>query len=106
MVDGLSVVWPQNHWDGLSVVWHQNQWDNFSWFDIKTGGVGFSRFGLKIGGGGFFGLGLKTNSYGLFIWDSKSPRRFLSLGLKTKRATVYRLRHKIDGRMKTTHDTR
>jgi hypothetical protein len=29
MVDGLSVVWPQNHWDG------------------------FSRFGPKIGGSGF-----------------------------------------------------
>jgi hypothetical protein len=40
-VDGLSVVWPQNHWDG------------FLWFGLKTGGDGFSRFGLKIGGSGF-----------------------------------------------------
>jgi hypothetical protein len=37
-VDGLSVVWPQNHWDG------------FLRFDLKTGGDGFSLFDLKIGG--------------------------------------------------------
>jgi hypothetical protein len=33
---------------------------------------------------GFPGLGLKTGSRGLMIWASKSPRRFLSLSLKTK----------------------
>jgi hypothetical protein len=38
-VDGLSVVWPQNHWDG------------FLRIGLKTGGDGFSRFGLKTGGG-------------------------------------------------------
>jgi hypothetical protein len=72
-VDGLSVVWPQNHWVGLSVVWLQNHWDGFSRFGLKTGGDGFSRFGLKTGGGGFSGLGLKTDSYDLVIWGSKSP---------------------------------
>jgi hypothetical protein len=36
------------------------------------------------GGGGFPGLGLKTGSFGLVIWSSKSVRRFLGLGLKTK----------------------
>jgi hypothetical protein len=36
------------------------------------------------GGGGFPGLGLKTGSSGLVLWASKSPRRFLGLGLKTK----------------------
>jgi hypothetical protein len=41
-------------------------------------------------------LGLKTGSSGLVICDSKSPRRFFGLGLKTKRASVCRLRHKID----------
>jgi hypothetical protein len=46
------------------------------------------------GGGGFPGLGLKTGSSGLVIWASKSPRRFLVLGLKTKQDSVYRLRHK------------
>jgi hypothetical protein len=34
------------------------------------------------GGGEFSGLGLKTGSFGLMIWASKSPRRFLGLGLK------------------------
>jgi hypothetical protein len=119
-VDGLSVVWPQNHWDGLSVVWHQNHWDGFLRFDLKTDGGGFLRFSLKSvamifsglvsklvvgfliepqnqGGGGFFSLGLKTDSYGLVIWVSKSPRLFLCLGLKIKQVTVCRLRHKTDG---------
>jgi hypothetical protein len=36
------------------------------------------------GGGGFPDLGLKTGNSGLVIWASKSPRRFLGLGLKTK----------------------
>jgi hypothetical protein len=49
------------------------------------------------GGGGFLGLGFKTGSYSLVIWASKSPRRFLSLYLKTKQVSVCRLRHKIDG---------
>jgi hypothetical protein len=49
------------------------------------------------GGGGFHGLGLKTGSSSLVIWVSKSPRRFLGLGLKTKHALVYRLRHKTNG---------
>ena len=43
---------------------------------------------------------------GLVIWASKSPRRFLGLGLKTMCAMVYRLRLKTDGRMKTARDTR
>jgi hypothetical protein len=49
------------------------------------------------GGGGFPGLGLKTGSIGLVIWLSKSQRRFLGLGLKTKQASVYRLLLKTDG---------
>jgi hypothetical protein len=60
-VYGLSVVWPQNHWDG------------FLWFGIKTGDDGFSLFGLKTGGFRFPRLGLKTGSSGLVIWASKSP---------------------------------
>jgi hypothetical protein len=46
--------------------------------------VGFFIEPQNQGGGGFFGLGIKTHSYGLVIWASKSPRRFLCLGLKTK----------------------
>jgi hypothetical protein len=57
------------------------------------------------GGGGFPGLGLKTDSSGLVIWASKSPRRFLGLDLKTKWASVYRLRHKTDEK-RSARDTR
>jgi hypothetical protein len=60
--------------------------------------VGFLVEPENQGGGGFSGLGLKTGSYGLMIWASTSPRRFLSLGLKTKRALVCLLCHKTDGR--------
>jgi hypothetical protein len=49
------------------------------------------------GGGGFPGLGVKTSSFGLVIWTSKSPRRFLGLGIKIKQASVCRLRRKTDG---------
>jgi hypothetical protein len=48
-------------------------------------------------GGGFPGLGLKTGSYGLMICASKSPRRFLGLGVKTKQVSVCWLCHKTDG---------
>jgi hypothetical protein len=57
------------------------------------------------GGGGFPDLGLKTGITGLVIWASKSPRRFFGLGLKTKWASVCRLRHKTDGG-KSAQDTR
>jgi hypothetical protein len=57
------------------------------------------------GGGWFLGLALKTGSSGLVIWSSKSPRRFLDLGLKTKQALVYRLHHKTDGG-RSARDTR
>jgi hypothetical protein len=46
----------------------------------------------------FFDLGLKTDSFSLVVCASKSPRRFLSLDLKTKRDLVCRLHHKTDGK--------
>jgi hypothetical protein len=49
------------------------------------------------GGGGFPGLCIKTDSFCLVIYASKSPRRFLGLGLKIKWASICRLRHKTDG---------
>jgi hypothetical protein len=52
--------------------------------------VGFLIEPQNQDGGGFFGLGLKTGNFGLVIWASKSPRRFLGLGLKTKQASVCR----------------
>jgi hypothetical protein len=66
--------------------------------------VGFLFEPQNKGGGGFFGLGLKTGSYGLVIWGSKSPRRFLGLGLKTKCVMVCWLRLKTNGRV-TACDT-
>jgi hypothetical protein len=78
---------------GLLVFWHQNHWDGFLQFRLKTGGDGFLWFGLKTsdngflvepqnqGGEGFSGLDIKTGSYGLVIWVSKSPRRFLGLSI-------------------------
>jgi hypothetical protein len=59
--------------------------------------VGFLVEPQNQGDGGFPGLGLKTGSFGLVIWASKSPRRFLGLGLKTKQVLVCRLRHKTNG---------
>jgi hypothetical protein len=59
--------------------------------------VGFLVEPKNQGGGGFPGLSLKTGSFDLVIWASKSPRWILGLGLKTKWASVCRLRHKIDG---------
>jgi hypothetical protein len=55
---------------------------------VETRSAGFLVEPQNQGGGGFPGLGIKTGSSGLVIWDSKSPRRFLSLGLKTKWASV------------------
>jgi hypothetical protein len=59
--------------------------------------VGFLVEPQNQGGGEFPGLSFKTGSSGLVIWDSKSSQRFLSLGLKTKHASVCRLRNKTDG---------
>jgi hypothetical protein len=61
--------------------------------------VGFLVEPQNQGDGGFLSLGLKTDGFGLVIWFSKSSRRFLGLGLKIKRASVCRLRHKTDGGM-------
>jgi hypothetical protein len=67
--------------------------------------VGFLVEPQNQGGGGFPGLGLKTGSFGLVIWTSKSPPRFLDLGLKTKQASVCRLCHKSN-RERSARDTR
>jgi hypothetical protein len=67
--------------------------------------VGFLVEPQNQGGGGFPGLGLKTGSFGLVIWTSKSPPRFLDLGLKTKQASVCRLCHKTN-RERSAWDTR
>jgi hypothetical protein len=72
---------------------------------VETRSAGFLVEPQNQGGGEFPGLGLKTGSSGLVIWASKSPRRFLGLGLKIKWASVCRLRHKTDGG-RSVRDTR
>jgi hypothetical protein len=67
--------------------------------------VGFLVESQNQGGGGFLALGLKTGSFGLVICASKSPRRFLGLGLKIRWTSVCRLRYKIDGG-RSARDTR
>jgi hypothetical protein len=59
--------------------------------------VGFLVEPQNQGGGGFSGLSLKIGSFGLVICASKSLRRFLSLDLKIKWASVYPLCLKTDG---------
>jgi hypothetical protein len=71
---------------------HRAQGTHVSWLSLKTKVVGFS------------GLDLKTGNSSLVICVSKSSRRFLGLDLKTKRTSVYRLRHKTD-RGRSVRDT-
>jgi hypothetical protein len=56
MVDGLSMVFPQNHWDGFLWFDFKTSGNGFLQFDLKTGDNGFSRFDLKIGGGSGFSI--------------------------------------------------
>jgi hypothetical protein len=58
-VDGLPVVWPQNHWDG------------FLWFGLKTGGDNFSGL-ASVPVTMVSWLSLKTNVVqGFSVWASK-----------------------------------
>jgi hypothetical protein len=125
----FSLVWPQNQWRRFLAVWPQNLLRRFSLvLTSKLVVMVFSSLASKLvatvspglalkpvigflvepqnqGGVGFSGLGLKIGSSDLVIWASKSPRRFLGLDLKTKWASVYRLRHKIEGG-RSARDTR
>jgi hypothetical protein len=66
-VDGLSVVWPQNHWVGLSVVW----------FGLKTTGMVCQWFGLKTTETVFSGLASKPVATVSSVWPQNWWRRFL-----------------------------
>jgi hypothetical protein len=47
-VDGLSVVWPQNHWDSFSSVWASKPMVTAcEWFDLKTTRMVFVGLALK-----------------------------------------------------------
>jgi hypothetical protein len=63
---------------------------------VETRSAGFLVEPQNQGGGGFPSLCLKTGSSGLVIWASKSPRQFIGLDLKTKWASIRRLRLKTD----------
>jgi hypothetical protein len=94
------------------------------WFSLKTTGTVFFDLASKSvvmvspgliskpavsflvepqnqGDGGFSDLELKISSSSLVIWGSKLPRRFLVLGLKTKRTMVCQLHHKFNVRAMT-----
>jgi hypothetical protein len=72
---------------------------------VETRNTSFLVEPQNQGGEGFPGLVLKTGRSGLVIWASKSLRRFLGLSLKTKWASVCRLRYKTDEGM-SARDTR
>jgi hypothetical protein len=77
------LVEPQTKVDGLSVVWPQNHWDKFLQFSLKTVGDGFLQFDLKIGGDVFLWFGLKTGGSGCPILASKPCRlRFVGCAIK------------------------
>jgi hypothetical protein len=73
LVAMVSSVWPQNRWQ-----WFLGSASKPRWWRV-------------------FRFGPQNCDYGLVIWASKSPRRFLGLCLKTKQALICRLRHKTDG---------
>jgi hypothetical protein len=58
-VDGLSVVWPKNHWD------------SFLWFGLKTSGNGFLRFSSKSVVTVSSSLASKPLVEGFPVWASK-----------------------------------
>jgi hypothetical protein len=48
-VDGLSVVWPQNHWDGFSSVWTSKSMATvYEWFGLKTTRMVFTDLTSKL----------------------------------------------------------
>jgi hypothetical protein len=99
-VDGLSVVWPQNHRDGFSSVWATKLMATVcQWFGLKTTQTGFAGlaskpvamvcewFGLKTTRTVFTSLASKqvaTVSSGLAL----KPATTVSSGLASKPATM------------------
>jgi hypothetical protein len=63
--------------DGLSVVWHQNHWD------------GFSHFGLKTGGDDFLGLASKPRVTVSCFRPQNQQLRFSDLGFKITTTVSY-----------------
>jgi hypothetical protein len=81
---GVRVSWLglKTKVDGLSVVWPQNHWDIFLQFDLKTGGDGFFGLATKpVAVVSWFSLKTKVVE-GFPVWASKLRLRFGDLGLK------------------------
>jgi hypothetical protein len=57
--DGLSMVYPQNHWDSFLPFGLKAGGDGFWWFGLKTCYDSFCRFGLKTCCDGFSQFSLK-----------------------------------------------
>jgi hypothetical protein len=78
-VDGLSVVWPQNHWDGFSSVWASKPMAMVcEWFGFKTTRTIFIGLALKPVATIFTGLAsnpVATVSSGLASKPAAPPAR-------------------------------
>jgi hypothetical protein len=89
-VDGLSVVWPQNHWDGFSSVWASKLMVMVcEWFGLKTTQTVFAGLASKpvvMVSGGLASKPAATVCSGL----ASKPAMTVSSGLASKpAATVF-----------------
>jgi hypothetical protein len=75
-VGGLSVVWPQNHWDGFSSVWASKLMATVcEWFGLKTTQMVFAGLASKL---------VATVSSG----SASKPAATVSSGLASKPAAT------------------
>jgi hypothetical protein len=87
-VDGLLVVWPQNHWDGFSSVWASKPMVTVcEWFDLKTTRMVFTGLASKLVVTVSGGLALKPAAT---VSDSlaSKPAMTVSSGLASKPAAA------------------
>jgi hypothetical protein len=83
-VDGLSAVWPQNHWDGFSLVWASKPMATVcEWFGLKTTRMVFTGLASKPVATISSGLALKPAAT---VFSSLASKLVVtvSLGLASK----------------------
>jgi hypothetical protein len=73
MVNGLLVVWPQNHSDSFLRFGLKAGGDGFLWFGLKTGGDGSLRFGLKSCGDSCDGWNPQGTRGGFWVGAMLTP---------------------------------